>query len=201
METSGASLIHKGVQYLEEELGKAKNAGGGVFFVDEAYQLACLTGAASRSWTLSCRWQKASLASMGPWCGCLPGMRVTWTSSLFEHNVGLISRFPLHFNFQDFTDEQLLRVFQGLMATQPKAPAGNASGKSRRQPFRCQSDKSLRIAIHQEARSAARGDAPASATHGRSGPSLSRFGAARPIASSTRAPLGSRTCSSSRSRT
>ena len=82
VETSGASLIHKGVTYLEEELDKAKKAGWRGYFSWTRRTSSCPTGAASRSWTSSCRWLKASAASMVPWCGSLPGTLPTWTSSL-----------------------------------------------------------------------------------------------------------------------
>ena len=39
VETSGASLVHGGVAALKSELDRVKTAGGGVLFVDEAYQL------------------------------------------------------------------------------------------------------------------------------------------------------------------
>jgi replication-associated recombination protein RarA len=39
VETSGAKLSSKGTSELEKHLKEAKEAGGGVIFVDEAYQL------------------------------------------------------------------------------------------------------------------------------------------------------------------
>src|SRR5690242_4934321 len=38
---------------------------------------------------------------------------------LFEHNAGLPSRFPVRFRFPDYKDNELLEIFQQLLANDP----------------------------------------------------------------------------------
>ncbi len=125
VETSGASLVHKGVAHLEGELARVKRAGGGVVFVDEAYQLVSdRAGEQVLDFILPLA-EGLAEGKYGPLVWLFAGYAGDM-GKLFEHNQGLSSRFPLHFNFQDLTDEQLLRVFRGLMTAQQSSGAGSA---------------------------------------------------------------------------
>ena len=125
VETSGAALIQKGVSYLEQELDQVKEAGGGLVFVDEAYQLT------------SDREGKKVLDFLLPLAEGLHGKYgpLVWLfagyskdmDKLFEHNEGMPSRFPLHFTFRDYNDKQLEKIFKGLMETRPSTTKSEAS--------------------------------------------------------------------------
>ena len=112
-DVTAASLKNKGISYLEELLDKVKEAGGGVVFIDEAYQLGTdQIGGKIIDFIL-------------PICESLDGQygKLVWIfagypkemEKLFEHNVGLPSRFPQRFIFIDYNAVQMESIFQGFM--------------------------------------------------------------------------------------
>jgi hypothetical protein len=75
--------------------------------------------------------------------------------TLFEHNEGLPSRFPLRFVFQDYSNEELQKIFEDMMMYLPpqveKKPKGTkvkrtSSRTARLTPFHCDK-KHLELAI------------------------------------------------------
>ncbi len=134
-ETSGARLINDGISGLTGILDYIKAAGGGVLFVDEAYQL------------VTDREGKKVLDFILPLAESLDSDygSLVWVfagykkemEKLFEHNLGLPSRFPHHFVFEDYNDEELRSIFKDMMTYQQKsASPGTAKtkGRIRQQP-------------------------------------------------------------------
>ena len=117
LDTSGASLIQKGVDFLEQQLQKAKDSGGGVIFVDEAYLLVSdRVGKQILDFILPIA--SGLETEYGPLVWVFAGYKKDM-DKLFEHNPGLPSRFPYSFLFADFSDEELLEIFVRLLKTKP----------------------------------------------------------------------------------
>lgn len=124
-ETSGARLINDGIAGLTGMLDDIKAAGGGVLFVDEAYQL------------VTDREGKKVLDFILPLAESLDSDygSLVWVfagykkemEKLFEHNLGLPSRFPHHFLFEDYTDEELQLIFEDMMTYQAKSTSSGTS--------------------------------------------------------------------------
>jgi len=89
---SAATLINKGVSHLEEMLEKIKDKGGGVIFIDEAYQL-CNEKAGERILDYILPLAEALDGEYGKLVWIFAGYPKEM-EKLFEHNVGLPSRFP-----------------------------------------------------------------------------------------------------------
>jgi len=102
-----------------------KEKGGGVIFVDEAYQLASdQEGKKVLDFILPLA------ESLDTEYGCLVWVFAGYKKpleKLFEHNEGLPSRFPRRFIFQDYTDEELHKIFCDMMKFRP--PLRNAIKK------------------------------------------------------------------------
>lgn len=116
IETSGSELTSgRGVETLKKHLEKIKEVGGGVVFLDEAYQLSPQDDREGRQ----------VLDFLLVHAEKLEGKygRVVWIfagyadkmEKLFEHNPGLPSRFPCNLNFDDFTDLELIQIFNSLL--------------------------------------------------------------------------------------
>ena len=108
-ETTGAALAHAGVSGCKKIIEKILNDGGGVLFVDEAYQLASGQNPGGR----------AVLDYLLPEVENLTGKVVfvlagykKQMEGFFAHNPGLPSRFPVEMEFADYTDDQLLRIME-----------------------------------------------------------------------------------------
>lgn len=85
------------------------NDGGGVLFIDEAYQLTSgnsYGGAAVLDYLLP---EVENLS--GKIVFVLAGYNKQM-ESFFAHNPGLPSRFPIEIKFADYTDDELLRIFE-----------------------------------------------------------------------------------------
>lgn len=116
-ETNGAKLIQGGVKGLQDLLEDMKSKGGGVVFVDEAYQLA------------DDREGKKVLDFILPLAESLETEygSLVWVfagykkplEKLFEHNEGLPSRFPYRFIFEDYSDDELQKIFCDMMEFKP----------------------------------------------------------------------------------
>eukprot|EP00798_Chlamydomonas_sp_ICE-L_P020756 gene20756-27576_t len=132
VELSGAELVNRGVTYMKEKLAEVKEAGGGVLFVDEAYQLVSdRVGRQVLDFILPLAEGLAS--EYGPLVWLFAGYTKDM-DSLFEHNVRLPSRFPLRFAFKDYSDKELELIFRGLMEKEPAGSGGSKQPKKKKDP-------------------------------------------------------------------
>ncbi|EGR46246.1 uncharacterized protein TRIREDRAFT_66551 [Trichoderma reesei QM6a] len=108
-ETTGSKLANKGVKGCEDLLEKIKENGGGVLFIDEAYQLSSGNspgGVAVLDYLL------AEVENLrGKIVFVLAGYSKQM-ESFFAHNPGFPSRFPIEMRFNDYEDEELLRILK-----------------------------------------------------------------------------------------
>jgi Holliday junction resolvasome RuvABC ATP-dependent DNA helicase subunit len=108
-ETSGAKLADGGVPELKQLIDKIEKANGGVLFIDEAYQLDSNQGKSVLNYLLTELENKiGSLTIL--FAGYKKDME-----KLFEINEGLKSRFAFKFVFEDYTDDELLSILQGII--------------------------------------------------------------------------------------
>ncbi|KAH8814469.1 P-loop containing nucleoside triphosphate hydrolase protein [Flagelloscypha sp. PMI_526] len=103
-ETTGSKLGSEGVDGAKKLLATVQNAGGGVIFIDEAYQLTSQSNFGGRQVL------DFLLAEMenntGKIVFIVAGYRKQM-ESFFEHNPGIPSRVPYQMQFQDYSDKQL----------------------------------------------------------------------------------------------
>ncbi|KAJ4477292.1 P-loop containing nucleoside triphosphate hydrolase protein [Lentinula aciculospora] len=102
-EITGSKLASDGVKDTGSLLDKVKKAGGGVIFIDEAYQL--VSGAYGGTEVLD-----FLLAEMENNIGKLVFIIAGYNKQMekfFEHNPGIPSRVPHTFYFRDYTDDEL----------------------------------------------------------------------------------------------
>ncbi|KAB8232587.1 P-loop containing nucleoside triphosphate hydrolase protein [Aspergillus alliaceus] len=108
VETSGSILANEGVPGCQKKINTILNSGGGVLFIDEAYQL-------TEGQTQGAQVMNFLLAEVenqtGKMAVVLAGYR-THMEKFFAHNPGLPSRFPHEFKFEDYTDNELLQIFE-----------------------------------------------------------------------------------------
>jgi Cdc6-like AAA superfamily ATPase len=107
-ETSGSALANDGVSACKDHIEKMLEAGGGVFFIDEAYQLVSgnsYGGKAVLDYLL------AEIENLtGKIVFVLAGYRKQM-EAFFAHNPGIPSRIPVEMEFQDYNDQQLQHIF------------------------------------------------------------------------------------------
>jgi hypothetical protein len=118
-ETNGAKLKQGGVKGCQEMLEEVKEKGGGVIFVDEAYQLA-----SDREGEKVLDFILPLAESLDTEYGCLVWVFAGYKKpleKLFEYNDGLPSRFPFRFIFEDYTDEELHKIFSDMMKFMPSS--------------------------------------------------------------------------------
>lgn len=112
VETTGSRLANEGVNGAKKHLDKIINAGGGAFFIDEAYQLTDghnYGGAAVLDFLL------AEIENrVGTIVFILAGYNKQM-EKFFEHNQGFDSRMPYRLQFEDYTDKELLSMFDRLV--------------------------------------------------------------------------------------
>lgn len=98
-----------GVTGCQNLLNDMLNAGGGVVFIDEAYQLSSGNspgGSAVLDYLLAeVENQRSKI------CFVLAGY-AKQMESFFAHNPGIPSRFPLQVKFEDYTDQELLKIMR-----------------------------------------------------------------------------------------
>lgn len=108
-ETTGSKLANMGVQGCQDLLEKILNDGGGVVFIDEAYQL---TSGNSPGGKAVLGFLLAEVENLtGKVVFVLAGY-TKQMESFFTHNPGLPSRFPIQMKFEDYADEELLLILK-----------------------------------------------------------------------------------------
>lgn len=107
-ETTGSRLANDGIQGCQALIDKILNKGGGVFFLDEAYQIvsgSSFGGAQVLDFLL------AEIENLtGKVVFVFAGYRKQM-ETFFAHNPGIPSRIPISLDFQDYEDDELLRIF------------------------------------------------------------------------------------------
>ncbi|KZT43420.1 P-loop containing nucleoside triphosphate hydrolase protein [Sistotremastrum suecicum HHB10207 ss-3] len=104
VETTGSRLADDAVPGVKKSLENIKNAGGGVMFIDEAYQLVNDTNISGKQVL------DFLLAEMENLVGTVAFIFAGYNKEMekfFEHNPGLQSRVPYTLQFQDYTDDEL----------------------------------------------------------------------------------------------
>ncbi|KAK3897515.1 helicase required for RNAi-mediated heterochromatin assembly 1, partial [Staphylotrichum tortipilum] len=108
-ENTGAGLANIGVTGCKSLVDEILNEGGGVLFIDEAYQLTSGNnpgGGAVLDYLL------AEVENLrGKVVFVLAGYNKQM-ESFFAHNPGLPSRFPVDMPFADYTDDELLKILE-----------------------------------------------------------------------------------------
>ncbi|KAK7703636.1 hypothetical protein SLS64_008949 [Diaporthe eres] len=108
-EETGAGLANAGVSGCKRIIDEIMNDGGGVLFIDEAYQL---TSGNSSGGGAVLDYLLPEVENLnGKVVFILAGYRKQM-ESFYAHNPGLPSRFPIEMKFDDYTDEELLRIFE-----------------------------------------------------------------------------------------
>lgn len=112
IETTGSHLAHGGVAEVKNQLEQLGNSEGGVYFIDEAYQL---TEGHNYGGKKVLDYLLAEIESLtGKVVFVFAGYRKQM-EKFFEHNPGLSSRIPYTLHFEDYTDAELLRMLQFQM--------------------------------------------------------------------------------------
>lgn len=104
METTGAHLTHGGVSAVEDHLDELEGEGGGVYFIDEAYQLIESGGKAVLDYLFT-EIAKRTGEVVYIFAGHKKEM-----GKFFENRPGLVCRLPYRLHCEDYTDLELLRM-------------------------------------------------------------------------------------------
>lgn len=111
-ETTGSSLANKGVSGCKKILDTILENGGGVLFIDEAYQL---TSGNNPGGSNVLDFLLAEVENnRGKIVFILAGYS-RQMEGFFSHNPGIPSRFPFEMRFADYTDDELLRIFNRIV--------------------------------------------------------------------------------------
>jgi hypothetical protein len=107
---------------LKKELEKLKECGGGVVFVDEAYQLEPASnqqGAQILNYIIPLAERLEGEFGKIVWifAGYIDDME-----KLFNFNIGLKSRFPTRFVFEDYSNEELELIFRQYLKNETPVP-------------------------------------------------------------------------------
>ncbi|KAL4912229.1 P-loop containing nucleoside triphosphate hydrolase protein [Aspergillus aurantiobrunneus] len=108
VETTGSRLTNGGVSSCEKQINIILNNGGGVLFIDEAYQMTQSGGMGSQVLD----YLLAEVENLtGKVVVVLAGYR-RQMEKFFAHNPGLPSRFPHEFVFEDYDEQELRRILE-----------------------------------------------------------------------------------------
>ncbi|KAL2050037.1 hypothetical protein ABVK25_009764 [Lepraria finkii] len=112
VEITGSGLAHEGVEGTKKMIDGLVKAGGGVFFIDEAYQLASGNNFGGRNVL------DFILAEIEERRGTIAFILAGYTSEMekfFEHNPGFDSRMPQRLHFADYSDDELLTMLDATV--------------------------------------------------------------------------------------
>ncbi|KAI9668499.1 MAG: hypothetical protein M1829_005377 [Trizodia sp. TS-e1964] len=112
VETTGSRLSHGGVTEVKDHLQQLDKSEGGVYFIDEAYQL---TQGHNHGGKPVLDFLLAEIENLVGKVVFLFGGYTKQMEKLFEHNPGFSSRIPYRLDFKDYSDEELLRMLQFKM--------------------------------------------------------------------------------------
>lgn len=112
VETTGSRLAHGGVTEVKDHLKILEKAEGGIYFIDEAYQLAEGHNYGGKTVLDFLLAEIENLA--GKIVFVFAGYRKQM-EKFFEHNPGFSSRIPYTLSFNDYTDSELLGMLQYQM--------------------------------------------------------------------------------------
>lgn len=109
IETTGSRLAHGGIAEVKKHLESLENSDGGVYFIDEAYQLADGHNYGGKTVLDFILAEIKNL--VGKVVFVFAGYRKEM-EKFFEHNPGFTSRIPYTLHFEDYTDPELLQMLQ-----------------------------------------------------------------------------------------
>ena len=107
VETTGSRLANGGVSGCKKQIEDILDNGGGVLFIDEAYQLA------SSQNHVGIQVLNFLLAEVESLTGKVVFVLAGYNNQMetfFSHNPGIPSRFPHELQFKDYDDDELLRI-------------------------------------------------------------------------------------------
>lgn len=111
-ETTGSKLATNGVPGCQQLLDDVLEDGGGVVFIDEAYQLSSGNSPGGKAVLDFLLAEVENLT--GKIVFVLAGYNKQM-ESFFAHNPGFPSRFPIEMKFDDYDDDELLRILKYQM--------------------------------------------------------------------------------------
>jgi len=107
-ETSGSALANEGISACKDHIKTILEAGGGVFFIDETYQLVSGNSPGGKA---VLDYLLAEIENLtGKIAFVLAGYHKQM-EAFFAHNPGIPSRIPIEMEFHDYSDQQLQRIF------------------------------------------------------------------------------------------
>ncbi|KAJ2983613.1 hypothetical protein NUW58_g6220 [Xylaria curta] len=112
VETTGSGLANEGVAGAKKMIEGLAMVGGGIFFIDEAYQLASGNSYAGKNVL------DYILAEIEERRGTIAFVLAGYVKEMekfFEHNPGFDSRMPHRLTFADYTDEELLTMLNAMI--------------------------------------------------------------------------------------
>ncbi|KAF2178659.1 P-loop containing nucleoside triphosphate hydrolase protein [Zopfia rhizophila CBS 207.26] len=112
VEITGSGLANEGVPGAKKLIDGLVKAGGGVFFIDEAYQLASGNNLGGKNVL------DFILAEIEERRGTVAFIIAGYTKEMekfFEHNPGFDSRMPHRLHFADYTDKELLVMLNSMI--------------------------------------------------------------------------------------
>lgn len=107
IEVSGSRLAHDGIRGCQGHLDHICGSGGGVLFIDEAYQLTSGQNPGGGQVLDFLLTEVENLAGMVVFI--ISGYSKQM-ESFYAHNQGIPSRFPIEFKFPDYTDKELQNI-------------------------------------------------------------------------------------------
>ena len=127
VETTGSRVANDGVAGVKKHLEEIGNANGGVFFVDEAYQL---TNPQNYGGHQVLDFLLAEMENnVGKIVFILAGYNKEM-EKFFEHNPGLSSRVPYTLQFADYEDSELLLMLSKQIQKKYKGRMGIEGGEA-----------------------------------------------------------------------